>query len=79
MAELVSRVAAVDWKSVKPSYVNPQVADSMDRHLTVVIGEATHTTVVGDGLKEKPPAPVAALLDYLGELGRRHQNDGKKS
>ena len=78
MAELVSRVAAVDWKSAKPSYVNPQVADSMDRHLTVVIGEATHKTVVGDGLKEKPPAPVAALLDYLGELGRRHQNDGKK-
>jgi len=78
MAELGSRVAAVNWKLVKPSYVNPKVANSMDRHLAVVIGQTTYRTVVGDAPKEKPPAPVAALLDYLGELGRRYQNDGKK-
>ena len=72
MADLGSRAAAVDWKSVKPSYVNPQVADSMSRRVTVVIGQATYMTVVGDAPKEKPPAPVVALLDYLGELGRRH-------
>ena len=76
-ADLAARIAAVDWKAVKPSYRNPQVADSMDRQVTVVIGDTTHKTVVGDGLTEKPPAALAALVNYLGELVRSHRAEKK--
>ena len=49
----------------------------MDRQVTVVIGDTTHKTVVGDGLTEKPPAALVALLDFLTELQRRHQGEKK--
>jgi hypothetical protein len=79
LAELNKRAAAVDWKSVQPKYVDPQVADAFNVALTVAVGVETHKTVVSDPAPAKVPEALASLTKYLRELRQKYEQAAGKA
>jgi hypothetical protein len=71
LAELAKRAAAVDWKTVQPKYVDPQVADAFNVGLTVAVGAETHKTTVTDPAPAKVPEALASLTKYLRDLRQK--------
>lgn len=57
-------LAKVDWKGLKPAYVNPRIADGMLEELTLTAGSATHSVKVGtEGGAPKALADLLARLN----------------
>lgn len=64
LQELKGLLKEVDWEALKPRYIDGRVVDSLDQTVSVRRERVEYVTLVGTG--GSPPAPVAALLAFLG-------------
>jgi hypothetical protein len=87
LAEVNKRVAAVDWKGMKPRYAIPGAADLFVIQLQATVGGKTYSTSVDDLLltpdhgmgkaDPQPPKPLVELLQYLDQTWKQQKGEKK--